>query len=66
MHWVRFMRDWFSRLGFSFIIIACVLAYTGYQASQQGAQRWRVIVQYVGAALLLGAGLAGLRERHRK
>jgi hypothetical protein len=60
------MRYWFSRLSFSFIIIACVLAYTGYQASQEGAAYWRVNLRYVGAALSLGAGLAGLRERHRR
>lgn len=60
------MRHWLSRLSFSLIIIACVLAYTGYQAGQEGAQRWRVNARYVGAALVLGAGLAGIRERHRK
>jgi hypothetical protein len=60
------MRYWFARLSFSFIIIACVLAYTGYQASQAGAQHWRVNLHYVGAAISLGAGLAGLLERHRK
>jgi hypothetical protein len=60
------MRYWFSRLSFSFIIIACVLAYTGYQAGRDGASAWRVNLHYVGAALSLGAGLAGLRERHRR
>ena len=60
------MRYWFSRLGFSFIIIACVLAYTAFLASREGVQRWRVNLDYAGAALMLGAGLAGLRERHRK
>jgi hypothetical protein len=60
------MRYWFSRLGFSFIIIACVLAYTGFQASREGVHGWGVYLDYAGAALMLGAGLAGLRERHRK
>lgn len=60
------MRYWFARLSFSFIVIACVVAYTGYQASQEGAARWRVNIHYAGAALLLGAGIAGLRERHRR
>ncbi len=60
------MRYWLSRLSFSFIIIACVLAYAGYRAGEEGAQRRRVNLHYAGAALCLGAGLVGLRERHRK
>ena len=30
------MRQWLARLGFSFIVLACVLAWQGYQMSQHG------------------------------
>ena len=62
------MRRWLARLAFSFIVLAMVLAWEGHRAAA-GARgpeaRQRVTAYYLGAALALAAGLAGLRERHR-
>jgi hypothetical protein len=60
------MRYWFSRFAFSFIIVAAVVAWAGYQAGRDGAGPWRVNLHYAAAALLFGTGLAALRERHRR
>ena len=60
------MRQWLARLGFSLIVLACVLAWEGYQASLRQAEPWRVWASYLGAAACLGVGLAGVRERHRR
>ena len=59
------MRHWLSRLAFSLVVVAFVLAYTGWRAGQEGAGPWRVNAHYIGAAIALAAGLAGMRERHR-
>lgn len=62
------MRKWLARLGFSFLILAAVLAWEGYQA-QTGrlgnVPPWRATACYLGAAVLFGVGLRGVRERHR-
>jgi NADH:ubiquinone oxidoreductase subunit 6 (subunit J) len=55
------MNRWLSRLAFSFIVIAAVLAWEGRRAV--GAAQ---IGCYVGAALLFALGVIGLRERHRR
>ena len=56
------MRRWLGRLAFSFIILAAVLVWEGRKARDRGeAATW----YYVGAAVLAGAGMAGMRERHR-
>jgi len=54
------MSRWLSRLAFSFIIIAGVLAWEGRRAV--GAAQ---VGCYVGAGLLFVFGVIGLRERHR-
>lgn len=62
------MRKWFARLAFSFIILAAVLAWEGYQAmtGRRGAvPPWRVVACFVGAGVLFFLGLRGVRERHR-
>ena len=62
------MRKWLARLGFSFLILAAVLAWEGYQAQtgRRGAvSPWRVWGCYAGAVVLFGAGLRGVRQRHR-
>lgn len=63
------MRKWLARLGFSFLILAAVLAWEAYQA-QTGRRGpdvppWRIAAFYLVAAVLFGAGLRGVRERHR-
>jgi hypothetical protein len=59
---MRIVRWWLGRLAFSFIILAAVLAWEGRRARDRGQPAtWH----YVAAALLAGAGMAGLRERHR-
>ena len=56
------MRKWLARLAFSFIILAAWLVWEGRQARERGEPAtWH----YLAAALLTGAAMAGLRERHR-
>ena len=56
------MRRWLSRLAFSFLILAAVLVWEARKANERGEPTtW----YYIGAALLAGAGMAGMRERHR-
>jgi hypothetical protein len=52
---------WLSRLAFSFIIVGGALAWEGSKQTMTGRQ----IVCFIGAAVLLALGIAGLRERHR-
>jgi hypothetical protein len=62
------MRKWLARLGFSCLILAAVLAWEGYQTQigrRGAAPRWRVGACYAGAVVLFGAGMWGVRERHR-
>jgi hypothetical protein len=56
------MRKWLARLAFSFIILAAWQFWEGRKARERGRDpTWH----YVSAAVLLGAGMAGMRERHR-
>ena len=57
------MRKWLARLAFSFIILAAWLVWEGRKARERGDAN--VTWYYVGAAVLAGAGMAGMRERHR-
>ena len=57
------MRTWLSRFSMSFLILAAVLVYEGRKAKDRGESPTRY---YIPAALLTGAGFAGLRERHRE
>jgi hypothetical protein len=59
------MRRWLARLSFPFFILAFVLAWQAWRRSQEGAGGWQVTAMYLGAALLAGMALAGVRERHR-
>jgi hypothetical protein len=59
---MRNLRTWLGRLSFSFIALAAVLWWEGQRARERGDN---AIGYYVGAALLAGAGMAGMRERHR-
>ncbi|MEO6436776.1 MAG: hypothetical protein ABIP55_13590 [Tepidisphaeraceae bacterium] len=57
------MRKWLARLSFSFLILAAVLAWEGRRAAQAGR---RSTLHYATAAVLAAAGIAGIRERHRR
>jgi hypothetical protein len=56
------MRKWLGRLAFSFIVLAAVCVWEGRRAQEQNKP---AAGYYIGAALLAGAGMAGMRERHR-
>jgi hypothetical protein len=56
------MRRWLARLSFSFLILAAVLVWEARKAKDRGESPTR---HYIAAALLAGAGMAGMRERHR-
>lgn len=63
------MRRWLARLGFPFLVLAFVLAWEGRRASAGrggSVDPDRVTLYYAGAAVLGAAGLAGVRERHRR
>jgi hypothetical protein len=56
------VRKWLARLSFPLIVLAVVLVLEGRRARERGES---AVAYYVGAALLAGAGMAGVRERHR-
>lgn len=62
------MRKWLARLSFSLIIVAAVLAYEGRQVMRgdRGSRpAWAAYAFFAGAAVCLGLGFRGVRERHR-
>lgn len=62
------MRKWLARLSFSLIIVAAVLAYEGRQVmrGERGSRPgWAAYALFAGAAICLGLGFRGVRERHR-
>jgi hypothetical protein len=62
------MRNWLARLAFPFLVLAFAAAWEGYRVRTgqvPGAGQARAIAYFAGAALLLGLGLRGVRERHR-
>lgn len=61
------MRRWLARLGFSFIVIGLVLIWEIYNGTRDGTLRGtRLGLYYAGVVVCLGAGVAGMKERHRK
>lgn len=64
---MRRMQKWLARLSFSFMILAAVLAWEAWKLSNSvGVDRQPRMTLYVlGAALLFGLGLAGVKARHR-
>ena len=60
------MRYWLTRFSFSFIAVGLVLAWSAYHGPEQGSGPARIDLMWVGAAICLAAGLAGVRERHRR
>lgn len=62
------MRRWLARLSFSFIILAAVFAWEGYQARAHGItaeERSRAVYFWLAAGACGALGLLGIRERHR-
>jgi hypothetical protein len=63
------MRNWLSRLAFSFIIIGCVLLWEAYKSSTRQTlppSPWRITLYTLAAACSFSLGIAGLRMRHRR
>lgn len=59
-------RGWLGRLSFSFLIIAAVLAYTGWNGTRTHAlSGGRALLCYFAAMLAFVLFLMGTRERHR-
>ena len=58
------MRQWLARLSFSFFVIAAVLAWEGYKATDR-AEKVRASMCTAGTIVAVGLGIMGVRERHR-
>lgn len=61
------MQKWLARFSFSFIILAAVMIWRGYQLQKQNDPREQtnIAMLWVGGGVLFGLGLAGVRARHR-
>jgi Flp pilus assembly protein protease CpaA len=61
------MNQWLARLAFSFLVLAALLAWTGYQelTTRTVPNKVRVGLYFVGAGMSLGVAVRGFRERHR-
>jgi hypothetical protein len=61
------MKRWLARLAFTFLILAGLLAWTGYKELTTRARpdKVRVGLYFVGAGMSLGLAVQGVRERHR-
>lgn len=62
------MRHWLDRLSFSFLIVAAVLVWMGYQALHTpGADvpAWKITLYFLGAGACAALFVAGVRQRHR-
>jgi hypothetical protein len=56
------MRRWLARLAFSFIILAAVLAWEGYQSPKSPDGQSATFAYFAGAGVCLVIGLLGIRE----
>jgi hypothetical protein len=61
------MNRWLARLAFSFLVLAGLLAWTGYKelTTRIAPNKARVALYFVGAGMSLGLAARGFRERHR-
>lgn len=62
------MKYWLERLSFSFLIVALILFWTGYQAlsgRHAEAAPWKITLCFIGAGACLALFIAGVRYRHR-
>ena len=64
------LRRWLGRLTFSFVIIACVLLWTGYKDLRPDETRprrsGRALACFIGAGACMALASSGMRERHRR
>jgi hypothetical protein len=58
-------RTWLVRLAMSFVIVAAVLGWDALRPNRVEPTSVKVWIEGIAAALSLGLGLAGIRERHR-
>lgn len=61
------MNRWLARLAFSFLVLAALLAWTGYKelTIRTAPSKLRVGLYFVGAGMSLGVAARGFHERHR-
>lgn len=62
------MRHWLARLSFSFLIVAAVLLWTGYQALRSpaaGVPTWKITLYFLGGGACAALFVAGVKQRHR-
>jgi hypothetical protein len=62
------MTRWLARLAFSFLVLAALLAWTGYKelTTRTHPSTARVALYFVGAGMSVGLAVRGFRERHRR
>jgi hypothetical protein len=58
-------RHWLGRLSFSFFVVAFFLGWDGYKRYSTGVEDWLTFLDFLAAAMSLGLGFMGVRERHR-
>ena len=62
------MTRWLARLAFSFLILAALLAWTGYKelTTRTHPSKVRVGLHFLAAGVSVGLAARGFRERHRR
>jgi hypothetical protein len=62
------MTRWLARLAFSFLVLAALLAWTGYKelTTRSHPNNLRVALHFVAAGISLGLAARGFKERHRR
>jgi len=60
------MKRWLARLAFSFLILAGLLAWSGYKELTNGGRpdKVRVGLYFVAAGMSIGLAMRGFKERH--
>jgi 4-amino-4-deoxy-L-arabinose transferase-like glycosyltransferase len=61
-------QAWLARLGYSFFIIAAVLAWEIYRALTGRAgpvPKWQLALYILAGGMAVAMGIAGMRARHR-
>lgn len=62
-------KAWLARLGYSFFIIAGVLAWEIYRVLSgrtAAVSRWQVALYVVAGSMAVAMGIAGMRARHAR
>jgi len=66
--WSLVTRRWLGRFSISLFVIAFFLGWEGYKrhiALAESGDDWRTYLDFIAAAMSLGLGFMGVRERHR-